>query len=378
MAGQKPKFGSIYLRGQTFWIKYSVRGQIFRESSHSKVAADAERLLKRRVGEVAFGKFSGLAHERITMDELFDDLVTEYKVNQRKTLAHLQSRLRIHLRPAFGKVRANALSTAQLKRYMAARLEAEAAPATVNRELEFVERALRLGAQCEPPKVIKVIRVPSLKENNVREGFLDDAGYLKLRDELPVYLKAVFVVGYHVGARLGELLGLRWGQVDFSNNQILLNPGTTKNGKGRTLPVYGDMKDWLLTQQAERDAKHPTCPFVFAHDGHRITEFRKAWASACERAGLKLLFHDLRRSAVRNMRLAKIPENVAMQITGHKTRSIFDRYSIVGGEEIQDAAAKLEERLKTSLGTILGTVDSTKAKKETGDKKDDGGKPLKA
>jgi len=77
------------------------------------------------------------------------------------------------------------------------------------------------------------------------------------------------------------------------------------------------------------------------------------------------------------MRLAKIPETVAMQITGHKTRSIFDRYSIVGGEEIQDAAAKLEERLKTSLGTILGTVDSPKAKAETEDKKDDGGKPLK-
>ena len=139
------------------------------------------------------------------------------------------------------------------------------------------------------------------------------------------------------------------------------------------------MKNWLLVQQAEQVAKYPTCSFVFAHDGRRITEFRKAWASACERAGLPLplLFHDLRRSAVRNMRLAKIPETVAMQITGHKTRSIFDRYSIVGGEEIQDAAAKLEERLKTSLGTILGTVDSPKAKAETEDKKDDGGKPLK-
>ncbi|MGD0777887.1 MAG: site-specific integrase [Candidatus Solibacter sp.] len=378
MAGQKPKFGSIYQRGKTFWIKYSAKGQIFRESSHSKDAADAERLLKRRVGEVAFGKFSGLAHERVTLNELFDDLVTDYKVNRRKTLSHLLSRLRLHLRPAFGKVRANVLSTAQLKRYMAARLEAEAAPATVNRELEFVERALRLGAQCEPPKVMKAIRVPSLKENNVRVGFLDDAGYLKLRDELPGYLKAIFVTGYHVGPRVGELLGLRWEQVDFSNWQIVLNPGTTKNGKGRTLPIYGEMKEWLLAQQAERDAKYPTCRFVFAHDGHRITEFRKAWASACKRAEVEgLLFHDLRRSAVRNMRMAGIPENVAMQITGHKTRSIFDRYSIVGGQEIKDAAAKMEKRFRSSLGTILGTVDPTEPKEDDGDKTDDGGKPLK-
>jgi integrase len=158
----------------------------------------------------------------------------------------------------------------------------------------------------------------------------------------------------------------------------VLNPGTTKNGKGRTLPIYGDMKEWLQAQQADRDAKHPTCPYVFFHGGHRITQLRKAWASACERAGLKgLLFHDLRRSAVRNMRMAGVAENVAMQITGHKTRSIFDRYSIVGGQEIQDAAAKLEKRLKSSLGTILGTVDETGAKEDEDGQDDDGGKPLK-
>jgi len=286
-------------------------------------------------------------------------------------------RLKLHLRPIFGKIRANTLSTSQLKHHIAARLETGAAAATVNRELEFIERALRLGAQCDPPKVIKVIRVASLRENNVRVGFLDDAGYLQLRDQLPAYLKAVFVVGYHVGARVGELLSLRWEQLDFGNNQIILNPGTTKNEKGRTLPIYGEMKEWLLIQQTERDGKHPTCPFVFGHDGRRITEFRKAWASACERAGLKgLLFHDLRRSAVRNMRMAGVPENVAMQITGHKTRSIFDRYSIVGGQEIQDAADKLDKRFKTSLGTILGTPHAREATRSDGKKSDDDAKPL--
>ena len=378
MAGQKPKFGSIHQRGQTYWIKYHIKDQVFRESSHSRNAADAERSLKRRVGEIAWGKFSGLAHERVTMDELFDDPVADCKVNRRKTLPHLLSSLRLHLRPAFGKTRASSPNSSQLKHYMAARLETEAAPATVNRELEFSERALRLGAQCDPPKVVKAIRAPSLKENNVRVGFVDDAGYLKLRDELPTYLKAIFATGHQVGARLGELLGLRWEQVDLANSQIVLNPGTTKNGKGWTLPIYGDMRDWLLAQQAERDAKHPACPFVFAHDGHRITEFRKAWTAACKRAGLKgLLFHDRRRSAVRNMRTAGIPENVAVQVAGHETRSILDRYSIVGAQEIQEAAAKLEKRLKTSVGTILGTVASDAEKLDHESKGKRAGKPLK-
>ena len=87
MASPKPKLGSIYKRGQTYWIKYSVKSQIFRESSHSKNAADAERLLRRRVGEIGLGKFSGIAHERVTMGELFDDLIDDYKINRRKTFA---------------------------------------------------------------------------------------------------------------------------------------------------------------------------------------------------------------------------------------------------------------------------------------------------
>jgi integrase len=116
---------------------------------------------------------------------------------------------------------------------------------------------------------------------------------------------------------------------------------------------------------------------VFAHGGHRITEFRKAWTFACERAGVKgLLFHDLRRSAVRNMRMAGVAGNVAMQITGHKTRSIFDRYCIIGGQEIRDAAAKLEKRRKSSLGTILGTVEEKGVEEDEDGQDEDGGKPL--
>jgi len=87
---------------------------------------------------------------------------------------------------------------------------------------------LRLGVECDPPKVLRVIHVPMLVENKVRTGFLDDAGYVKLRDELPEYLRPLLVVDYHLGNGLGELLKLTWPQVDFKNNLIRLNPGTTK------------------------------------------------------------------------------------------------------------------------------------------------------
>jgi len=203
--------------------------------------------------------------------------------------------------------------------------------------------------------VVRQVHIPMLAEDNVRTGFLDDAGYLRLRRELPEYLRPIFVVAYHVGNRAGEILRLRWTQVDFANNQILLNPGTTKNKRGRVLPIYGDMRELLLIEKDIRDTRFPDCQHVFHHNGRAIVDYRLAWASACKRAGVPgLLFHDLRRSAIRNMRLAGVPENVAMEISGHRSRSVFDRYSIVGGKDIRDAAEKMQERLSNSMGSILG------------------------
>ena len=220
----------------------------------------AERLLKRRQGEIVMGKFAGLGPERIRMSDLFEDLKEDYRVNRRNSLAQLESRLRNHLLPAFGETRAADFTTHLVKLYRAQRLEAGAAPATVNRELEIIERSFRLGADCDPPKVARLVHIPMLEEDNIRTGFLDDAGYIRLRQQLPEYLRAVFVVAYHTGNRLGELLRLKWSQVEFAHSQITLTPGTTKNKKGRTLPIYGEMREWLLMAKEIRDARFSRLP----------------------------------------------------------------------------------------------------------------------
>src|ERR1019366_5300158 len=246
-----------------WWVKYSKNGQVFRESTKTKLYADAERFLKRRLGEVATGKFAGLYIERILIGQLFDDLIEDYRLNRRATIAETESRLKNHLRPFFGDTRSADLSTALVTRYVRQRLEKEAAHATVNRELEILKRAFTLAAKCDPPKVAREPRIPMLEERSVRTGFLDDAGYVRLKRELPEYLRPLFVIGYHVGTRLGELRGLQWGQVDLKHKTITLNPGETKNGEGRTLPIYGEMGTWLTMQREIRDAKFPQCDFVF-------------------------------------------------------------------------------------------------------------------
>src|SRR4030095_15293657 len=118
-------------------------------------------------------------------------------------------------------------------------------------------------AQWDPPKVGRVPHIPMLEENNVRKGFLEHEVYLKLRDALPVYLRPLFVVAYHVGCRRGELLKIEWSQVDWAAKRIRLEPGTTKNKEGRTLPIYGEMREWLEMQRQIRDAHYPNCLSVF-------------------------------------------------------------------------------------------------------------------
>jgi integrase len=146
-------------------------------------------------------------------------------------------------------------------------------------------------------------------------------------------LKTLFVVGYHTGVRKGELLMVRWVQVDFKAREIRLRHGETKNDEGRTLPIYGDMMPWLEMSWTEHKAKCPECPWVLQKDGERIKSFRKAWASACRCADVPgLLFHDLRRSAVRNMEHAGIPRKTAMAISGHKSEEVYRRYAMVTGD----------------------------------------------
>jgi integrase len=123
------------------------------------------------------------------------------------------------------------------------------------------------------------------------------------------------------------------------------------------------MLEWLRMAKEIRDTRFSTCQYVFHQDGERLSNWRDDWDAACTRAGVTgLLFHDLRRTAVRNMVRAGIPEKVAMQISGHKTRSIFDRYNIVNERDLADAAAKMERHLG-SLGILSGIPAQKEAEK---------------
>jgi integrase len=302
--------------------------------------------------------------ERVTVGELLDDLGADFRLRGTKWWTSGAKSYTATVREWFGDVRATRLQAADVDRYIEAKLAEGYAPASVNRQTGLLRQALRLG--CERGTLGHVIKGRRLPERNARQGFFERADLEKVVAALPDDLQDFTRFVYLTAWRRGELISLRWSDVDRAGRVIRLRPEHSKNGRGRTIAIEGDLCAIIDRRaqarvipgedgQPDRVAEH-----VFHRAGIAIGDFRKAWATACLVAGLARpkidaagkpvldeqgqpmlvptkLFHDLRRSGVRNMIRAGVRERVAMEISGHRTRSIFDRYNITSEEDLRDA-----------------------------------------
>lgn len=338
--------GRIFRREGTnsLWIQYSRDGHRYRESANTTDEKRAEKLLQKRLGEIANDEFQPPKSRRVKISELADDFLLECRNQKQTSIDDAEARWKLHLKPFFGHRRAKDISTALLRQYIGKRQEEGAKNATINRELAALKRMFNLARQSTPPKVMRVPTFPSkMAEDNVRRGFVEDAQYDKLAaacGKRGLWLRSLFEVAYSFGCRLGELLSLRVRQVDLTAKTIRLED--TKNGEDRTFTLTA--KCYALIQQCVTGKKADDHVFTWPN-GKPIRDFRDSWATVCKQAGVPgLLFHDLRRTGARNMVRSSVPERVVMAIGGWKTRSVFDRYNIVSERDLQDAARKLENR----------------------------------
>ena len=254
--------------------------------------------------------------------------------------------------------------------YIEQRLEAEKSEATINRETQLLGQALRLAMNRNRVTTIPTIR--HLHESNARQGFFERPEFEAVVAALPGYLQDFTRFAYLTGWRKGEIASLRWPDVDRDGSAIRLRPEASKNGRGRAVMLESDLASLIerrwQARLIDRDGDIHVTDLVFHRNGEAVGDFRKAWGSACVVAGLyhvaveatgakkkipERLFRDLRRTAARNMVRAGVPERVAMAVTGHLTRSMFDRYNIVSEDDLRAAMQK------TSL--YVDTLPTTRA-----------------
>ncbi len=344
---RKDRKGRIH-ESRVWWIQYYKNGRKFRESSGSIKRSDAEKLLRLREGMIARGIFVRPNIERIKFDELVEDLEVDYQVNGYSTFSDLKRRLRLHILPRFSGSFAASISRSHIMKFIAARQEEGASAASINRELSIVKRCFSLGV--ENSKVITPPKFGLLPEHNARSGFFEpdqfQALLRQLSEPLLPMIRFAFVTGWRIPS---EVLPLEWRQIDFNGGLVRLDSGTTKERFGRVFPFTIELRTLFTEQRSYTDKiqmeKGIVIPWVFHRNrGQRIRSFRGAWATACKRAGLPgRIPHDFRRTAVRNLVRAGVPERVAMQLTGHRTRAVFDRYNIVSEGDLKAAATQLDK-----------------------------------
>lgn len=277
--------------------------------------------------------------------------------------------------------RAINITTDRIREFITKRQHEGAPNSTINRSLAALRRMFSLAK--EDSKVREVPHVPMLKEPPARRGFLEHSEFQQLRQALPEHLRPVVTLGFYTGMRLGEIKKLRWENINLGDNQIRLDPGTTKNDEARVIPLMGELPPMLkiLRKSASNS------DLVFVRKGKQLVSFRKAWLRSCVQTGLGkvtcrtcetildanrfcsmcnqkiavskalysgLIFHDLRRTGVRNLVRAGVPERVAQAISGHKTRAVFERYNIVSERDLTEAGNKLERYLADRNGANSG------------------------
>lgn len=326
--------GSVYQRGDVWYVDFYVNGDRRRiaTDAQNKTEAKAVRDREREAARGANARPGGPP----TYEDAEQALIADYA--RKGNRSNPEKRLK-HLRPTFGGRTLASIGARHIDAYATYRVKHEgAAPATVNRELACLRRMFHRMRELDA--IDAVPHFPMRQEQNVRTGFIGEDELQLILKHIRPELHGLVEFAYVTGWRKGEILSRDWSHV--TDRAIRLEPGQTKNDEGREFPLIPRIARIIEAQRDRMDGKIGG-PLFFWTPGRRIKSFKESWQSAVEAAGLPdLLFHDLRRSAVRNLVLAGIDEHTAMKLTGHKTRSVFDRYDIVDSARLHEQASKLE------------------------------------
>jgi integrase len=337
--------GLIKKPGSPNWylLYYDLNGNQQSESSGTRIKSKAQRILTSRLESVRRGELVDV--RKLRYEHIRAILVADYKASGKLVehegilLAAGRKGLFDAVDDFFGGMAVHSITTDVLREFVAKRKEAGASGPTCNRNLALLRRMFRL-AQREN-KVMNIPYFPMEEESPARTGFVEQAQFQQVRDALPEGLRPLVTFLYQTGCRTGAAKRIICAWVKLDEGIIELPAGVTNNKDALTLPLSAELVG-MLKKMFRRDSKP-----VFD-----TTNFRKEWNRACVKVKLGtqdkyiyrgLIPHDLRRSAVRNMRKAGVDQATAMSISGHKTVAVFQRYNIVDVKDKQAAMGKVEQ-----------------------------------
>jgi integrase len=347
------------------WIHYpGPNGKTLREPTGGTGIVAARKLRAKRLEEHGRGE-PGRAGEKVRVGDLLDALVTNYEVNGRASLRTARSHLAV-LRPAVGHLRVIDCTTDVIERLQQAWQQAGDTNATINRRCSSLRRAFTLGRRAG--KVHVVPYVPRLEEHGTRGRYIPAGDAEKIAAALPEPMRPFFAFAYEHGTRRGQLARTLRRYVDLDRGVIEWPPAECKHRESHTVPLEGQALT-IVEALMRRPPMH--CLYLFhgprCAPGRQpskvygcVGDFRKAWATACRKAGVPAgraaggyTFHGTRHSAATNLRAGGLEEVDAMRVTGHQTAHVFRHYDIGNVDALRERLARARGR-----GTVAPRSDS--------------------
>jgi integrase len=340
----------IYKRRAIFWIRYAgLDGKIIRESSSSTKFRDAEDLLLQRKADIKAGKqpeVKRIAHHT------FNELSVEYtKWAERQRSFKSKAYLIQQLTEALGHYPLRYFNSKLLEQYQTERLQKGNKPATVNRLLATLKHMFTKASEWEMVEeaVLKRIRrVKFLPENNRRLRYLSREECQELINACNTHLKPIVITALNSGMRKGEILNLRWDNVDLKHGFILLE--VTKNGERREIPINETLRASLLGLRRRLDV-----PYVFYDPitGKPYQDVKRSFKSAIRRAKIKdFRFHDLRHCFASHLVMAGVDLTTVKELLGHKSLTMTLRYAHLAPSHKVNAVNILDNTINKTLSVM--------------------------
>jgi len=336
---------------KNWWIQYYCNGRMIRESCGSPVKGVAVEKLRDKLAEAKSGAVPLVDAKRVSFESMRDALYDYYETNKLKSLLRKKDGKRYlgtvpPLDRFFKDCKVSEITYHKLLAFVKDRQAAKKSNSTINRSLTALKMMLTLAVKAKRIPAVAVPEFPRLKEAPPREDYFTPEEYEKVSGALPDYLRPVFAVAQFCGMRATEILSRKWTHIDLDAGLIHLLPGETKNDDGRMVPMVGPVQEML---KALRDS-NPQSEYVFTRGGQPIKDFRHAWQSALEKAGLVAgreghVFHGTRRGAISMHADLGIDEQLSMAITGHRDPGVHRRYRQLRKQQVLAAQKVLNERI---------------------------------